>query len=206
MTNAHKSDATQKSDWVETLEHDLEIVAHEPPPRLFLRLLRLDLPYIAMLSAAVLGVGYVSFVSGPSPLIWEWIVPLFALACIAAGWRHTFASGHFMLILKQALHWSAVLVAMNLAYLPSVRSVANNATTGLMLMTILALATFLAGLHIAAWQICVVGLLLALAVPGVAWIEQSAVLITVVLVGLIFLAFVGASLWWTFRHERRVSG
>jgi lipid-A-disaccharide synthase-like uncharacterized protein len=72
--------------------------------------------------------------------------------------------------------------------------------TGLNLMTLLALATFVAGVHAAAWQICVVGLILALFVPAVAIIQRSSVFILVTLLGLTFIA---VSLYLTFHTHRR---
>jgi uncharacterized membrane protein len=80
-------------------------------------------------------------------------------------------------------------------YLPQVQDVMNNNAAGITLVAILALATVLAGIHAAAWQICVVGVILAIAVPIIAWIHQSALMTTVGLIGVIFVAFVGASLW-----------
>ena len=43
-------------------------------------------------------------------------------------------------------------------------------------------------IHAAAWRICMVGLVLALAVPAIAWLETSTLLILVVLVVLVTLA------------------
>ena len=200
---AENHGSTVPHGWIETIEHDIDVVTHEPTPVLFLKVLKLDLPYILMLSAAILGIGYVSFSGQPTPLFWELLVPLFAFICIIAGWRHVEGrDARAKLAVTQALHWVAVLVAMNMVYSPQVRSVANNNAAGLTLMTILALSTFLAGVHAMAWQICVVGVILALGVPTIAWIEQSALLMTVVMIGLIFVAFIGASLWWTTHTEK----
>jgi hypothetical protein len=90
-------------------------------------------------------------------------------------------------------------------YLPQVQDVMNNNAAGITLMAILALATVLAGIHAAAWQICVVGVILAMAVPIIAWIHQSALMTTVGLIGVIFVAFVGASLWYGGRQHVRSS-
>jgi hypothetical protein len=49
-------------------------------------------------------------------------------------------------------------------------------------LTVLALGTFTAGVHIAAWRICLVGLVLGLGVPAIAWLEQSALLLLLVAV------------------------
>jgi hypothetical protein len=94
---------------------------------------------------------------------------------------------------------------MYVIYLPRVQDVMNNNAAGITLMTILALATVLAGIHAKAWQICGVGVVLAIAVPIIAWIQQSALILTVSVIVMIFMTFVAASLWWTTRAEKRKS-
>jgi len=49
--------------------------------------------------------------------------------------------------------------------------------TGLALLMLLALGTFVAGVHIA-WQICILGLIMALAVPAIAWLTSYALFLT----------------------------
>ena len=84
-----------------------------------------------------------------------------------------------------------------------VRDVVNNNATGLNLMTILALATFLAGVHAKAWQIYLVGVALALCVPGMAFVQQSALFMVVAFGGIIL---VGVMLWATTHAQRRKIG
>jgi hypothetical protein len=188
-------------NWIETVEHEIEDIIDQPAPVLFLRIVMLDLPYIVMLSMAILGIGYVTFTGEPTPYYWGLLAPLYCAICIFAGWRHAEdKSARIALVWTQALHWLATLVAMYLIYLPQVRDVANNNAAGLSLMCVLALATFLAGVHAKAWQICVVGAILAIAVPAIAWIQQSSLLIVVVFLGLLF---VGATLWSTTYREKR---
>ena len=62
-----------------------------------------------------------------------------------------------------------------------------------------ALGTFVAGVHARAWRVCAVGGFLALAVPAVAWIQESATLLLVVAV---LAALVGVAFWWMWRRER----
>ena len=54
-------------------------------------------------------------------------------------------------------------------------------------MVLLALGTFVAGVHAEAWQICVVGLILALFVPAMAIVQRSSLFIMVALLGAIFI-------------------
>lgn len=49
-----------------TLEHGLEEIATQPPAVLVVDVVKLDLPYIVMLSMAVLGIGMPALVRGSS--------------------------------------------------------------------------------------------------------------------------------------------
>jgi hypothetical protein len=56
-----------------------------------------------------------------------------------------------------------------------------------------------AGVHIQAWQICILGMVMALGVPAIAWIERSSLLLLLAVGG---LAAIGAALWWGARGKR----
>jgi hypothetical protein len=85
-------------------------------------------------------------------------------------------------------------------FLPEVRGVVNDNATSLALLILLALGTFVAGVHARVWRICLVGLFLALSVPAVAWIQDSAMLL---MVGTLMVVAVGGAFWWLWRYERR---
>ena len=57
-----------------------------------------------------------------------------------------------------------------------------------------------AGVHARAWRVCTVGIFLALSVPAVAWIQESAVLL---MVGVLLVALVGVAFWWMWRRESK---
>ena len=97
------------------------------------------------------------------------------------------------LIWTQALHWIAVLVAMHLMFVAAVSRMMNADASGLAALTVLALGTFTAGVHIRAWRICLVGMVLALGVPAIAWLEQSALLLALLAVALV--ALIAPFLW-----------
>jgi hypothetical protein len=64
---------------------------------------------------------------------------------------------------------------------------------------LLALGTFTAGVHVLSWQVCLLGFIMALGIPAIAWIENSA-LIVVLIVGVVI--GIGIVLWWHFRERR----
>jgi len=98
----------------------------------------------------------------------------------------------------QALHWFAFLLVMNMILLPSVQRIFTAQTTALAIFTLLALGTFTAGVQVLSWQVCLLGLIMALGIPAIAWIENSA-LLAVLIVGAV--VGIGAVLWWHSRER-----
>jgi hypothetical protein len=204
---ADKPAATKTEDtggdasWLTAIEGGIDEIATQPPGVLFVDVLKIDLPYIIMLSMAVLGIGLVTFTGEPSGFYWELLTPVYCGLCIHVGWRHAHTRQEkIKLIWTQILHWLAFLAAMWLIYSPTMRSLVDVNATGLNLMTLLALATFVAGVHAEAWQICVVGLILAIFVPAMAIVQRTSLFFIVALLG---LAFIAASIYLTAHSERR---
>ena len=106
------------------------------------------------------------------------------------------------LVWTQALHWLAFLAAMNLLLLSGVASLLSPDATGLTILTLLALGTFVAGVHIQSWQICILGMIMGLGVPAIAWVERSALLLVL---GAIAVVAIGGALWWGMRGRRASS-
>ena len=159
-----------------------------------------DLPYAAMLGLAVGGIVLTSF-RGVSTHYWMALAPIYGLISIISGWPKLDTGPERMkLVVTQALHWLAFLGAMWLMFLPEVRGVVNDNATSLALLILLALGTFLAGVHAWVWRISLVGVFLATSVPAVAWIQESAMLL---LVGALLLGAVGFAFWWVWRRESR---
>src|SRR5208282_2370579 len=153
-----------------------------------------ELPYILVFILTILGVAYTSYLKKPIMGYWELLAPLIALVCIGAGWRRASDKGaRLRLIWTQALHWFAFLLVMTMLLLTDVQRVLSAGATGLAILTVLALGTFTAGVHVLSWQVCLLGLVMALGVPVIAWVEQSALIF--VLIALV-VAAIGAVLLW----------
>ncbi|CAH1672810.1 hypothetical protein [Chelatococcus asaccharovorans] len=157
-----------------------------------------EMPYLVILIMTACGVGYVSLTRQPIALYWQLMAIVIAIICIVVGWpeaRDT--SRRWRLIWRQVLHWGAFLLAMYLVFLPSVQAIANIDSTGLIILLILALSTFVAGVHIGSWRMCANGIVMGLAVPTVAWLDQSALILTLILI--VVLALAGAVIWYRLR-------
>ena len=178
-----------------------QAAAPRPPrhPSLWIR----ELPFVVLLVLTILGVAYTSFSKQPLVVYWELLAPLIGVACVAMGWRSAGAKAErSRLILTQTLHWLAFLVVMNLLLAPGVQRVFTAESTGLAVFTLLALGTFTAGVHIFSWQICLLGLIMALCVPALAWIENSALLFGLAAVAALALIVVS---WRHWREKRQRS-
>jgi hypothetical protein len=148
-----------------------------PEPELGIQAwLKQKAPYLAVLVLAILGVAYTSIAQRPLFGYWEFLGIAVGVACVAIGWRKTKdRRERWVLARTQLLHWAAFLVAMNIVLWPSVNTFLNRPATGLALLLLLALGTFVAGVHVSA-DIAVLGLALAAAVPAIAWFKQYALL------------------------------
>ena len=156
-----------------------------------------ELPFALVLILTTLGVAYTSLTRQPLVGFWELLAPLLALVCIGSGWPSANdKTARLILIGSQVLHWLAFVVVMNVLLLPSVQRNFTANSTAIAVFTLLALGTFTAGLQVFSWQVCSLGLVMALAVPAVAWIENSALIVAVIFV---LMLAVGVAVWWHWR-------
>ncbi len=167
-----------------------------PSVRLWIR----ELPFGAVLILTLLGVAYTTYSKRPVVIYWELLAPLIGLVCVGGGWRSAKdKDARLQLIWMQALHWLAFLAVMNVMLLPSVQRILSASATGLAILTLLALGTFTAGVHVRSMPVCLLGLVMALCVPAIAWLEES-VLIVVLIAGAALA--IGTMVWWRW-HKRR---
>lgn len=160
-----------------------------PPARSWGRAILAEAPYLLMLLGGFAGVATGGGVS-PNLLYWQVLAPVFAVLCIAAGWTAAAGRGGRMrLVWTQAAHWAAILVAMLMLFLPSIRGVVNDNGTEIGLLLLLGLGTLVAGIHAGSWRIIAVGAVLGASVPAVAALQESAVMLAT---GAVLVALVGA--------------
>ena len=154
-----------------------------------------DLPYALLLVLTLFGVAYMSFARQPMIGYWELLAPVIGLVCVWSGWpRAPDRAARIRLAWTQALHWAAFLAAMNLLLLGGAQSMLTPDAAGLAVLTLLALGTFVAGVHLESWQICLLGAVMGVSVPAIAWIERSSLLLLLVAAALVVI---GLAYWWT---------
>lgn len=125
-----------------------------------------------LLFLCFIGVAYTDVAGMSSMRYWMWMIPLFAVAAIILEWsryvRGEIDGYHF--IRQQLLHWIAVFIAIKMIFiLLNIGRLPANAAA-YVLMTIMALSTFLAGIY-TGWRFLVLGLFIALATLIAAYLE-----------------------------------
>lgn len=164
--------------------------------RFFLR----QLPYALLLFLTLAGIAYWSFANAPINGYWMFVAVLSAVICVMTGWTHSEdREARLRLLWTQALHWLTVLVGMNILLLPNVAEMANADATGQGILLVLAIGTLLAGIHVASWQLGVLGAVMLLSVPALAWLEESALFL---MLGALVVGGIGAFVWTRFRAWR----
>jgi hypothetical protein len=155
-----------------------------------------DILFIAMLLLALAGVAFRLPVS-----YWLVLTPVFGVISIAEGWSHFVTrSERLGLALRVASVWGALLLAIYLLYNTGVQGVMDANANSLTMMILLALGTFVAGVQARVWQICAVGGILFVAVPGVGWLDQSPLMLAVATCVIIALA---GAIWWVSQRRQR---
>ncbi len=156
-----------------------------------------DIFYITMLILALVGVAFRLPVT-----YWVILMPVFGVITIAEGWNHfSDRTERLGLVYRVALNWCALLLAIFLLSNEGVRGVMNANATSLAMMTLLALGTFVAGVQARVWQICAVGGVLFIAVPGLGWLDQSPLLLAVATCVIVAL---GGLVWWVSQRRQIV--
>jgi hypothetical protein len=159
-----------------------------------------QLPFLAILALAIGGVAYTNISQRPLVGYWEFLAIAMGIVCVVTQWSELEdKQARFRLMWTQALHWLAVLVTMNIMLLSGVQQLLPTLATSLVLLMLLALGTFLAGVHLLSLQIGFLGIALALAVPAISWVKQSALFL---ILAVVFFAGLAMAFWsyWGDTH------
>ena len=157
------------------------------------RLLWQQLPYIVALVLAIAGVAYTNASRQPLVGYWEFLALAIGVVCVIEKWPEIEGrEARWRLIWTQALHWVAVLVTMNIMLVSGVQQLLPTPATSLVLLTLLALGTSLAGVSLLSPRIAFLGVAMALAVPAISWLKQS---VFFFLLGAVLLIGLGITFW-----------
>lgn len=173
-------------------------VEHRPSHSKMAHFLWQQLPYAIALVLAIAGVAYTNVSHQPLIGYWEFLALAIGVVCVVTKWPELDGKqAKLRLIWTQALHWVAVLVTMNIMLMSGVQQLLPTPATSLVLLALLALGTFLAGISLLSIQIAFLGLAMAIAVPAISWVQQSIVFF---LLGAVLLIGLGITFW--LRQDR----
>jgi len=157
-----------------------------------------QLPHIAALVLAIAGGAYTNVSHQPLVGYWEFLALAIGVVCVVTKWPEIQGKeAQLRLIWTQALHWVAVLVTMNIMLVSGVQQLLPTPATSLVLLTLLALGTFLAGVSLLSPQIAFLGLAMGVTVPAISWLQQSIIFF---LLGAVLLIGLGITFW--LRQDR----
>lgn len=176
--------------------------AHSPSRSRNVDFLYKQLPYVAVLALAISGVAYTNISHQPLAGFWEFLALTIGVVCVVTEWpKVEEKQARFQLMWTQAVHWVAILVTMNIMLSSGVQQFLPSPATSLVLLMLLALGTFLAGLSLLSLQICFLGLAMAFAVPAIAWFKQS-----ILFLGLAGVLLIGLGMaFWPRRRDNEPS-
>ena len=154
-----------------------------------------DMAYIAMLLLVLIGVGFRLRAS-----YWLVLFPLFGIISAYQGRvRGVQVVEQIKSTIGIAAIWISMLFAIFLLNSDGVKGMIDENANSLVMIILLALGTFCAGVQARIWQICAIGVVLFLCVPGLGWLDRSFILLTAAaLVALV----VGGLGWWGFSRFR----
>jgi hypothetical protein len=155
---------------------------------------------IVLILLSIIGIGIVDYFPEYSRHYWLVMVLVFAGACFILEWSRARGKGQkwTTIVKTQFLLWVGLLLAVQIVFLLQRTRGLNNENTGLIILLLLALTTFFAGVNLG-WRLLVVGILLGLALIGAVYLEQFAwmfliIAIVVVAIFLLFKYFTGKSM------------
>jgi len=167
------------------------------------RFLWQQLPYIVALVLAIAGVAYTNASHQPLVGYWEFLALAIGVVCVINKWPVIDGKeARWRLIWTQALHWVAVLVTMNIMLVSGVQQLLPTPATSLVLLTLLALGTFLACVSLLSPQIAFLGLAMGIAVPAISWLQQSVIFF---LLGAVLLVGLGITFWLRQDHRPKTT-
>jgi hypothetical protein len=148
-----------------------------------------NLPYLIALGLAIFGVAYSNFSGHMINGYWEFLAIAIGLVCVITAWPNApNRQARFKLIWMQAAHWITILVAMNLLLLRGFQLVLPVQAAGLVLLLLLGVGAFLAGIYLMSLRICFLGAAMALSIPAMTWLKQASLLLALAGVAIAGLA------------------
>ncbi len=132
-----------------------------------------EITLLILLGCTYIGVAYTDISPAQSHRYWLMMVPVFFIASLATEWQHV-RSGKYpwkTVIWNHTLQWLAVLAAVQMVFSIQQTGRLNNEATGLILLLLFALITFITGIRMG-WLFRLAGVFLAISLLLLAYLER----------------------------------
>ena len=149
-----------------------------------------EIVIVGLIGLSIVGVGITDFSPADSYKYWVAMVPIFCGACLILEWSRTRGKGTkwSTMLRTQVLHWIGLLVAVRLVFEMLHKGRLDNENTGLVILLLLALSTFIAGLHLG-WRLCLVGGFLGAALVAATYLEEYVWILLLIGLAVLVLVF-----------------
>jgi hypothetical protein len=149
-----------------------------------------EIGIIGLIVRSIIGIGITDFSPADSYKYWVAMVPIFCGACLILEWSRVRGRGFkwTTLLRTQLLHWVGLLVAVRLVFEMLHKGRLDNENTGLVVLLLLALSTFIAGIHLG-WRLCLVGVFLAIALVAATYLEEYVWVLLIIGLAILVVVF-----------------
>lgn len=132
-----------------------------------------EIIFLALITLSVIGVAITDFSPRLSTYYWFVMLPVFAVGCLIIEWSHARkrGTGSFKILGRQLLIWIGVLLSIGLVYALLSNGRLDYENTGLIILLLLALATYSAGV-IVDYRLCLLGISLGLTLLLMSYLEE----------------------------------
>ena len=153
--------------------HESDPLIHKKTSGSFKHHLITELALFLLLGLTYIGVTVTNISPTNSRLYWLLMVPTFFFISLISEWPHV-RSGKYPwknVLWNHTFQWLALLAAVQMVFIIQQVGRLNNETTGLMLLLVFALSTFVAGIR-TGWLFRLAGLFLAASLLFLAYFER----------------------------------
>ena len=148
----------------------------------WLHVVLVNTPYILIYIATIWLVAMTDRDSAKAATYWQYFVPIVGLVSVIGGWAKAQESkGKYLM--EQVLHWGALLLVIYLLFLPDMEQFLNAESHGFVIAYMLGLAAILSGIYLD-WKMAVFGLFLLASAVGIGFLDENALLMTLIGVGI----------------------
>jgi len=162
-----------------------------------LSLLLREWPFVLLYVLALACMGLTNADAGRSSFYWQLLIPVTGVVAIFVGWGMVEPGMRMEMVIKQVLHWGAVLVAVWLLFLPVLDAFLSDQAHGFVVVYVFGLAAVLDGVHWN-WKMAVFGAFLIFGAIIMAFFQDAALAISVTAA---VVAVAGTFLWSRLRHR-----